>query len=252
MSDNSVAVAYLTKQRGTIWHLLYNPTGHIIEWMEFQDIRMSPRYIPLERNMIADLLSHYKEVILIEWVLSIRVFRDLSSVWESVVGLVRHGLEQLAANTVSTTPRFRDMETWCPSTSMEPSSSVRIPSVCFYEKGTNQSDDSLWTLHDSDSSVVATQKPFPFRITDERAYTVRLLAIWNLVVQPLVKQNHWWLEGIKLHTLSYLANQQKTMQERLQVTSENPHWNCSRQNGQPFVIGVMAGLSLHARPLFSY
>ena len=83
MSDNTTVVAYVNKQGGTVSSSLFLLTRQVLLWTESHSVTLSARYIPGERNVVADQLSRKGQVIGTEWSLHPLVARELFRLWGS-------------------------------------------------------------------------------------------------------------------------------------------------------------------------
>ena len=81
MCDNSMVVAYINKQGGTVSRSLCSLAKQLLRWMESLDVHLNARYLPGQSNALADLLSRWDQVIGTEWSLHPRVARDLLRRW---------------------------------------------------------------------------------------------------------------------------------------------------------------------------
>ena len=77
MCDNSTAVAYVNKQRGTVYRSLCSLASWLLRWTESLEVHLDARYLPGQSSVLADLLSHRDQVIGTE------VARDLFRRWSS-------------------------------------------------------------------------------------------------------------------------------------------------------------------------
>ena len=81
MSDNSTVVAHITHQGGTHSKTLCLQTLDLLSWARSHDISLSARFIPGDRNVIADALSRRGQIIGSEWILHSDVCRRLWKWW---------------------------------------------------------------------------------------------------------------------------------------------------------------------------
>ena len=81
MCDNSMVVAYVNKQGGTVSRALCLLTSRLLRWTESFDVHLDARYLPGESNVLADLLSRRGQVVGTEWSLHPQVARLLLRVW---------------------------------------------------------------------------------------------------------------------------------------------------------------------------
>ena len=81
MCDNSMVVAYIKKQGGTVFQALCLLTSRLLRWTESFNIHLNTRYLPGQANVLADLLSRRGQVVGTEWSLHPQVVRSLLRVW---------------------------------------------------------------------------------------------------------------------------------------------------------------------------
>ena len=81
MCDNSMVVAYVNKQGGTVSRPLCLLTSRLLRWTESFDVHLEARYLPGESNVLADVLSLRGQVVGTEWSLHPQVARALLRTW---------------------------------------------------------------------------------------------------------------------------------------------------------------------------
>ena len=81
MSDNTIVVAYLRNQGGTVSWATGHMTGKIVWWTELHSVTLAAQYIPGKKNVLVDQLSCPDQVILTEWSLLPRVFKEVYGVF---------------------------------------------------------------------------------------------------------------------------------------------------------------------------
>ena len=81
MCDNSMVVAYVNKQGGTVSRPLCLLTSRLLRWTESFDVHLEARYLPGESNVLADVLSRRGQVVGTEWSLHPQVARALLRTW---------------------------------------------------------------------------------------------------------------------------------------------------------------------------
>ena len=81
MCDNSMVVAYVNKQGGTVSRALCLLSSRFLRWTESFDIHLDARYLPGHVNVLADVLSRCGQVVGTEWSLHPQVARSLLRVW---------------------------------------------------------------------------------------------------------------------------------------------------------------------------
>ena len=79
--DNSMVVAYVNKQGGTVSRALCLLASRLLRWTESFDIHLDARYLPGQANVLADVLSRRGQVVGTEWSLYSQVVRSLLRVW---------------------------------------------------------------------------------------------------------------------------------------------------------------------------
>ena len=79
--NNLTVMAYVNKQGGTVSRALCLLTSHLLRWTESFDIHLDARYLPGQASVLADLLSHRRQVVGTEWSLYPQVARSLLRVW---------------------------------------------------------------------------------------------------------------------------------------------------------------------------
>ncbi|XP_064109710.1 uncharacterized protein LOC135217671 [Macrobrachium nipponense] len=80
-SDNTTALSYIRKQGGTHSFSLYRMTEHLLLWANSHKVTLFPRYVQGKLNVLADELSRAHPVLPTEWILDIRVCKDLWRLW---------------------------------------------------------------------------------------------------------------------------------------------------------------------------
>ncbi|XP_064107960.1 uncharacterized protein LOC135216517 [Macrobrachium nipponense] len=81
MSDNTMVVAYVNKQGGLMSLSLHQLTVQVHEWAEADSMKLSARYIPGKKNVVADKLSCQNQVIGTKWSLHPDVVKRLFDLW---------------------------------------------------------------------------------------------------------------------------------------------------------------------------
>ena len=85
MSDNTTVMAYVNKQGGTISSSVYLFTRQVLMWAEENSVTLVARYIPENRNVVADQLSRRGQVIGTEWSLHSLVTKEMFRLWGAPV-----------------------------------------------------------------------------------------------------------------------------------------------------------------------
>ena len=81
MCDNSMVVAYVNKQGGTVSRALCLLISRLLRWTKSLDVHLNARYLPGQANVLADVLSRRGQVVGTEWSLHPQVARSLLCVW---------------------------------------------------------------------------------------------------------------------------------------------------------------------------
>ena len=130
-------------------------------------------------------------------------------------------------------------------------------SICSKKKNCKQSDDILRPVSDFDSSIVATKRMVPepsltsagkdCKTTSDMEPSCLALCTGVSSGTRDDKANTWKLFSDSAERQTFV----RTIQLRLHPMSESLQPSTTRQIGLPSAIDVMAGVSPHARPLFS-
>ncbi|XP_068231663.1 uncharacterized protein [Palaemon carinicauda] len=92
MSDNTSVVVHVNKQGGMLSRSLQQLTRQVFLWAESQHVTLSARYIPGQRNVLANTVSHRNQVIRAEWSLYPWVASRVLDPWgEPCIDLSQHG-----------------------------------------------------------------------------------------------------------------------------------------------------------------
>ena len=86
-SDNTTALAYLKKQRGTRSATLNTVAQSVLRFCEDFHIQRLPQFIPGKMNVLADSLSRRNQVIGSEWTLCTEAFHQLLRLWPATIDL---------------------------------------------------------------------------------------------------------------------------------------------------------------------
>ena len=81
MSDNASFVVYLRHQGSTVSRRLCLMASVITQWTERHSVRLDSRYIPGNKNILADQLSRPDQVFPTEWSLLPRVFEGICRIF---------------------------------------------------------------------------------------------------------------------------------------------------------------------------
>ena len=86
---------------------------------------------------------------------------------------------------------------------------------------------------------------------------LKLTMLWNLLVQPRVREFHRELESLHLcawklsDDSSSIAGFSKEIAKIIAINLRSPQHVFSRKSGLDSSVGIMEGISLHSGPLFS-
>ena len=81
MCNNSMVVAYVCKQGGTVSNFLCELTGQLLRWTEAHNVLLEARYLPGQSNVLADLLSRRNQILAAEWSLLPQVAKKIIRTW---------------------------------------------------------------------------------------------------------------------------------------------------------------------------
>ena len=148
-----------------------------------------------------------------------------------------------------------NVEAGCLSTPMGPSVSLYLPAICSSLAG------SLLSLALTGLSSVLVAPLWPQKewfidllslLVDE---PLKLLLVWKLLVQPHMRKFHWGLKTLSLHTwrLSSVSSERQAFRgkfcESQPRTSGTPLQPFTNLSGPGSLVGVIDGVSIHARRL---
>ena len=86
-TDNTTALSYLRKERGTRSSTLNSVAQAILRFCEDSSIRLLPQFIPGKLNVLADALSRSSQVLGSEWTLCQDVCQELFRLWPVTIDL---------------------------------------------------------------------------------------------------------------------------------------------------------------------
>ena len=81
MCDDSMVVALVNKQGGTVSRALCLLASRLLRWTESFDIHLDARYLPGQANVLANVLNRHCQVVGTEWSPHPQVARSLLCVW---------------------------------------------------------------------------------------------------------------------------------------------------------------------------
>ena len=150
MCDNSVVVAYVKKQGGTVSHSLCSLASQLLRWAESLDVHLDARYLPGQSNVLADLLSRRDQVIGTEWSLHPRVARDLLRRWGSLsIDLFATSFHAKPSPILFPSPGSPGSLRGCVSPSLGQPGSLRVSALFSGRTGGGSSQRDPKSLHDS-------------------------------------------------------------------------------------------------------
>ena len=83
MCDDSMVVAYINQQGGTVSRSLCSLASRLPRWSESLDLHLNTRYLPGKSYVLADLLNRRDQVIGAAWSLHLQVVTTLLRAWHS-------------------------------------------------------------------------------------------------------------------------------------------------------------------------
>ena len=158
MCDNSTVVAYVSKQGGTHSRSMCELTSRLLKWTENIDVHLEARYLPVQNNVLADLLSRRDQAIATEWTLHRQVAKALlSAVGLTVDRPVRVETQRSATGLLLPSPGRPGGSRGCVSASLGQPGRVRVSALCSARKGTVTSTAVSKLFDDSGSSSLGRQ-----------------------------------------------------------------------------------------------
>ena len=127
MCDNSMVVAYINKQGGTVSRALCLLASRLLRWTESFDIHLNARYLPGQANVLADVLSHCGQVVGTEWSLHPQV--AASRLGQSVDRPLCDVPQRETAPVLLASPGSPGRLRGCVSPSLGRPGPVRVPSL---------------------------------------------------------------------------------------------------------------------------
>ena len=254
MCDNSMVVAYVNKQGGTVSQALCLLASRLLRWMESLDIHLDARYLPGQSNVLADLLSRLGQVVGTEWYLHPQVARSLLRVWGNPL------IDLFVTCLNAKLPLYCSL--------------VPDPQAVF--------EDAF--CHPWDDLDLYAFPPFPLvgiaRVRESSHLTMTLVApLWPekewfadllLLTQPPLALPWWdsllWqphcnlfhqgvhVLNLRAWRLSSVTSESRAFREGLlescQGVSDPPPRASTSRDGRPSVVGVVEGALLQSTPLF--
>ena len=257
MCDNSMVVAYVNKQGGTVSRPLCLLTSRLLRWTESFDVHLEARYLPGESNVLADVLSRRGQVVGTEWSLHPQVARALLRAWGNP------SIDLFATCLNAKLPLYCSL--------------VPDPQAVFEDAFRHPWDDlDLYAFPPfalvgrviarvQQSSRVAMTLVAP--LWPEKEWFADLLLLltqpplvlpcWDrLLRQPHCNLFHQGAHALNLHAwrLSSDTTESRAFREGLlescQGSSENLPLACTSRDGRSSVVGVVEGALLQSTPLY--
>ena len=247
MSDNATVVAYLRNR--VLWGMALD----IVLWTERHFVLLSALYIPGKKNVLVDQLSCRDQVLPAEWSLLPRVFEAICGVFR------RPHLDLFATQANAKLPLYislvPDPMAWKQEAFQHPWDhlSTSFPPFALLRQVLSRVRLSAGL------SLVLVAPLWPQKewFTDLLSLLIseplKLLQVWNLLVQPHVQKFHRGLGTLHPHTwkLSSVSFERQASLEWLWrsqlLTSGDPQWPSTSRSGLVSSIGVIDGVSIPAR-----
>ncbi|XP_064086174.1 uncharacterized protein LOC135201227 [Macrobrachium nipponense] len=256
--DNITMVAYVNKQGGLVSLQLHSLTVELHHWAIDNSVELSAEYIPGKKNLVSDTLSHQNQIVGMKWSLHQAVADRLFQVWG------RPTLDLFA------TYYNKKLEVYC-SVILDPLALAEdafqhpwdnlevyaFPPFCLLRQVLNRVVRSrnlkmtlvasLWLQAEWFAALLFLLSEVPREIPPWR----------QLLGQLHVKRFHHSVESLSLHRwrLSSISSEQEDFLRRQQgicpAISGSPRLQSTKGNGQYTVIGVVDGVCLRSKPLFT-
>ena len=257
MCDNSMVVAYLNKQGGTVFRSLCSLASQLLRWAESLDVHLDARYRPGQSNVLADILSRWDQVIGTEWSLHPQVARDLLRCWDSPsidLFVTSYNVKLPLYCSLVPDPQSVFEDAFChPWDNLDLYAFPPFPLVGRVVARVRETSDlsmtlvaPLWPKKDwfADLLLLLTQPPVA-------------LPWWNqLFWQPHFNRFHNGIHTLNLHMwrLSSVSSESRAFREDLMLrclaVSVHPLPGCTRRSGCSSVVGVVEGALLQSTPLY--
>ena len=257
MCDNSMVVAYVSKQGGTHFRSMYELTSRVLKWTEKIYVHLEARYLPGQNNVLADLLSRRDQAIATEWTLHRQVAKAFLSAWGSP------SIDLFASRLNAQLPVYcslvLDDQAALEDAFRHPWDNLDVyafPPFALLGKVLSRVRQSrncsmtlvapLWADRDwfADLLLLLTHQPLT-------------LPLWDDVIhQPHNDLLHPGVTALKLHTWRLSSNSSESRafrEERRAIcpdASVSPLRMSTSRSGLHFVIGVVDGALLQSTPLF--
>ena len=257
MCDNSMVLAYINKQGGTVSRSLWLLASQLLRWSESLDVHLDARYLPGQTNVLADLLSHRDQVIGTEWSLHPRVARDLLRRWGWLsIDLFTTSLNAKLPLYCSLVPGPQAVfeDAFChPWANLDQYAFPPFPLVGRVVTRVRETPNLSMTLVAplwpekgwfANLFLLLTQPPVALPWWDQ------------LLQQPHFNRFHNGVHALNLHAwrLSSVSSECRTFCKglllRCPAASAHPLPGCTRRSGCSSVIGVVEGALLQSTPLY--
>lgn len=259
LGDNTTALSYIKHGGGTKSRTCNAEAEQLLLWTEAQEITLVPRFIPGERNVIADTLSRKKQIIQSEWTLNQEICKRLWSLWETPQwDLFATRFNNRLQTFVSPVPDHRVwavdafLQDWSGTTAYAYPPTRTIRKVVAKIKASRNARVILI------APCWPQQQWFP-DLLELLIDHPRRLPLWrNLLIQTHSKQRSTQLQILQLHAwrLSSVYSEQEAFRKdqrtlsRLAIETQPSAY--TSQSGESFAIGVAKGNTIHSIPLFQY
>ena len=253
MCDNSMVVAYVSKQGGTVSDSLCELTGQLLRWTEAHNVLLKARYLPGQSNV----LSLRNQVLGAEWSLLPQVAKKIICTWGSPT------IDLFATHLNAKLPLYRSL--------------IPDPQAVFedaFRHPWNHLDVYAFPPFHLVERVVARVRENPnlsmtliAPLWPEKSWFADLLLLltqpplalppWDrLLRQPHFHRFHRGVHALNLHAwrLSSISSESQDFRDELLASypnvSESPLHACTSRNGSPSVVGVVEGALLRSTPLY--
>ena len=259
MSDNATVVSHIKNQGGTRFWELCQRTIDLLKWSVENRISLQSRYIPGQRNVLADQLSRKNQILPAEWSLHPQICARIWKVWGAPhVDLFATQLNHKLP--VYCSP-FPDPAAWSTDALVTPWDDLwtyAFPLPALVRKVIAKLTQSK-SCHMILVAPLWTQQPWfaemLFLLTDYP----RALPLWkSLLKQPHLDRFHPTPEVFHYHAwmLSSVASETEVFQKKLPPGSPEPtdplHQTHTKQNGPNSAIGAIRGRLMHSQPVLRY